>query len=159
MKKRLKIFAASLMVFFSVQSFAVDAVTAVAREAFEAGFSEMEKQIINRYFGGASQQKERETDQDSKKSRNKKSKKAKGSKKMPPGLAKRDRLPPGLEKQLKKNGQLPPGLAKRELPADLESRLPPPPAGTERVIVDNDILLVEAATGLVVDILSDVILN
>src|SRR5215470_14934501 len=29
---------------------------------------------------------------------------------LPPGLAKRDRLPPGLEKQLVRNGTLPPGL-------------------------------------------------
>ncbi|MBI3484974.1 MAG: hypothetical protein HY012_07470, partial [Acidobacteria bacterium] len=29
---------------------------------------------------------------------------------LPPGLAKRDRLPPGLEKQLRERGKLPPGL-------------------------------------------------
>ena len=29
---------------------------------------------------------------------------------LPPGLAKKDRLPPGLEKQLVRNGTLPPGL-------------------------------------------------
>src|SRR5215475_5454143 len=32
---------------------------------------------------------------------------------LPPGLAKKDRLPPGLERQLMRNGTLPPGLQKR----------------------------------------------
>ena len=46
---------------------------------------------------------------------------------LPPGLAKKDRLPPGLEKQLVRNGTLPPGLQKRlyPAPAELERCLPP----------------------------------
>src|SRR5579859_4162240 len=32
---------------------------------------------------------------------------------LPPGLAKKDRLPPGLERQLEQRGTLPPGLQKR----------------------------------------------
>jgi hypothetical protein len=35
---------------------------------------------------------------------------------LPPGLAKRDRLPPGLERQVERNGTLPPGLQKRVQP-------------------------------------------
>jgi hypothetical protein len=48
---------------------------------------------------------------------------------LPPGLAKKDRLPPGLEKQLVPRGSLPPGLQKRvePCPVELERRLPPPP--------------------------------
>jgi hypothetical protein len=72
---------------------------------------------------------------------------------LPPGLAKRDQLPPGLAKR----DQLPPGLAKRALPDDLSRRLGAPRAGTERVIVGNDVLLVQAATGLVLDILYNVV--
>lgn len=79
------------------------------------------------------------------------------SKKMPPGLAKRKSLPPGLQKQLERNGTLPPGLAKRELPSELEANLPPPAEGTERVIAGNDVVLVEQATGIILDILKDVI--
>src|SRR5229473_2627386 len=43
---------------------------------------------------------------------------------LPPGLAKRDQLPPGLEKQLVRCGTLPPGLQKRlqPCPEDLERR-------------------------------------
>ena len=76
---------------------------------------------------------------------------------LPPGLAKKRRLPPGLRKRLAKHGSLPPGLAKREIPADLDTRLPPPPPGTERVIVGGDVALVDIATNVVLDILYDVV--
>jgi len=76
-----------------------------------------------------------------------------GGKGLPPGLAKRDELPPGLAKR----DQLPPGLAKRALPGDLSHRLGLPRHGTERIIVGNDVLLVQAATGVVLDILYDVV--
>ncbi len=76
-------------------------------------------------------------------------------KKMPPGLAKKKHLPPGLQKQLAKNGKLPPGLEKRNLPSDLERRLSPIPAGYARVIIGNDIALISIATQVVVDIIYD----
>lgn len=66
-------------------------------------------------------------------------------------------LPPGLEKQLKRNGKLPPGLRGRDLPPGLKSRLPPPSRGTKRVILGNDVVLVEKATNVVLDILRDVV--
>lgn len=71
----------------------------------------------------------------------------------PPGLAKRDALPPGLEKQVQRNGKLPPGLQKRGLPEDLAGRLPRRGDAYERIIVDADVLLIQAATGIVLDIL------
>lgn len=94
----------------------------------------------------------------------KKDKKAKKDKKgkkkgLPPGLAKKKQLPPGLQRQYEKNGKLPPGLAKRDLPEELTSKLPPPPAGTQRVVVDNDVVLIEQATGKVLDILFDAVLG
>ncbi|MDF1527802.1 MAG: hypothetical protein P1R74_01620 [Sedimenticola sp.] len=111
-------------------------------------FSEIEKQAIEDYYHGrfgkptTKQQKS-----------GKKPKKQKG---MPPGLAKRDSLPPGLAKQLERNGHLPPGLEKRDLPEGLDRLLPPRGHGQERVVVDNDVLLIETATGLILDILRDV---
>ena len=79
---------------------------------------------------------------------------------MPPGLARKDKLPPGLAMQLQKNGTLPPGLANKNLPADLEKQLPPPPAGYERrVIEDAAIVLVEKATGKIADVMKDVVLG
>ena len=78
---------------------------------------------------------------------------------MPPGLAKRESLPPGLQKQLEKNGTLPPGLEKKlnPLPDDLDRRLPRLPDGVRRVVVDRDVLLVEDGTNRVKDILRNVL--
>lgn len=81
----------------------------------------------------------------------------KGKKGLPPGLAKRKSLPPGLQKQLERNGKLPPGLQTRQLPDELWSKLPPAQQGTERVIADNDVVLIHKATGVVLDILRDVV--
>ena len=66
---------------------------------------------------------------------------------LPPGLAKRERLPRGLERQLRRNGRLPPGLQKRlqPFPTELERRLPPVPAGYSRVFLGNRALLLNAA--------------
>ena len=64
---------------------------------------------------------------------------------LPPGLAKRDRLPPGLEKQLQRNGTLPPGLQKRvqPLPEACEVQLPRLPREWERVILGGRIILLD----------------
>ena len=78
-----------------------------------------------------------------------KGRKHKKDKGVPPGLAKRDSLPPGLAKR----DTLPPGLAKRELPGDLERRLSRLPSGYSRKSVGQDVVLIEEATGLVIDIL------
>src|SRR5258708_2169120 len=62
---------------------------------------------------------------------------------LPPGLAKRDRLPPGLERQLRVRGTLPPGLRKKMLPCpqELERQLPPPPPGSAHVVIGGSIVL------------------
>lgn len=78
---------------------------------------------------------------------------------LPPGLAKRDELPPGLQKHLEKNGTLPPGLQKRvqPLPSSLEIKLPKPREGTKRVVVGGNVVLVEERTSKILDIVRDVI--
>lgn len=70
---------------------------------------------------------------------------------LPPGLAKRDELPPGLEKQLQERGTLPPGLQKRiqPVPEDLEVRLAPPPEGCRHVIIGGHIVLLNVRTNYV----------
>ncbi len=110
-------------------------------------FTEVEKRIIKEFFGkdvgqqaGAKESKDKGKAQE-----------------MPPGLAKRDQLPPGLQRHLEKYGTLPPGLEKRRLPGGLESLLPRARPGIERVIVGDDVFLIQKATGLVLDILLDVI--
>ena len=68
-------------------------------------------------------------------------------------------LPPGIRKNLARGKPLPPGIAKQILPDELRHDLPPVRDGHERIIVDGKILLVEIATQVVRDVLSDVILN
>ena len=67
-----------------------------------------------------------------------------------------DDLPPGIRKKLARGKPLPPGIAKRYLPGELESRLPVH-AGTVRRVIGSDVVLVAAATGVILDILFDVI--
>lgn len=70
---------------------------------------------------------------------------------LPPGLAKRDHLPPGLERHLEKNGTLPPGLQKRVqlLPEACERQLPPLPGGWARVYISGRILLLDPGSRIV----------
>ncbi len=125
-----------------------DVAKAAIDKAIEGGFTELEKQIIDKYFKKAN------TETNTNETKNKKKNKKRG---LPPGLAKKEKLPPGLAKQLEKNGTLPPGLAKRDLPNDLKSELPKPVEGLERTIVDNAVVLVEKATGRIIDIMKDVV--
>ena len=149
MKTLLLLFALCTVSLYSLNSHAdADVAKAVIDKAIEGGFSELEKQIIDKYFKSAN----KETNDDEGKDRKKKK-----NKELPPGLAKKEKLPPGLAKQLERNGTLPPGLAKRNLPADLEAELPDPVEGLERTIVDNAVVLVEKATGRIVDIIKDVV--
>ncbi|MBE9554230.1 MAG: RcnB family protein [Proteobacteria bacterium] len=109
--------------------------------SLEVSFSLKEKQVISSFYGGGGG-----GDQGGQgKGKGKKKKKgAGGNQGIPPGLA-------------KKGGALPPGIAKRQLPNNLLSQLPPPPRGYERVIVDNDVLLVNIATQIVHDVLTGVL--
>lgn len=78
---------------------------------------------------------------------------------LPPGLAKREELPPGLQKYLQRNGTLPPGLQKRiqPLPKLLDGKLPKPPDGVRRVVVAGNVILLEERTSKILDIVTDVI--
>jgi hypothetical protein len=66
---------------------------------------------------------------------------------LPPGLAKRDRLPPGLERQLRRNGTLPPGLQRKAvgLPGVCSVGLPRLPAGWERMVLSDRVLILDSA--------------
>ena len=68
-------------------------------------------------------------------------------------------LPPGIAKNLARGKPLPPGIAMQQLPSELSAALPPAPRGYERVIVDGKVLLVEIATQVVHDVLSDAVLR
>jgi hypothetical protein len=77
---------------------------------------------------------------------------------LPPGLAKREALPPGLRKQLRERGELPPGLQKHlmPVPAPLAARLPPVPPYYERWFAGDDLVIVNTRTHRIAAIIRDV---
>lgn len=123
---------------------------AQTEKPMEKIFSDLERRVIREVLTAT-----RVTDVE----KGKGGKKTKGSKEAPSGLAQRDRLPSGLERQLQRNGRLPPGLEKKSFPAHLTSRLPAPLRGTERLIIGTDAVLIDAATKVVLDIIRDVVVN
>lgn len=78
---------------------------------------------------------------------------------LPPGLAKREKLPPGLERQLRKNGRLPPGLQKKvqPLPLELERQMRTLPTGWRRVVIAGNVIMMNEKTAAIYDIVRDVI--
>ncbi len=140
----------------------------VFQQVSENVFSSAESMRIRNYYAGCPLRDQDDIehkwkdDDDSAKKKHKhknknKGKRGKGKKKgLPPGLAKKDSLPPGLAKQLERNGTLPPGLAKRDLPYDLERQLPVLDDRYKRMIVDQDVVLVNKTTGVILDILRNV---
>ena len=137
----------------------LSALSADKDSTLSSVLSQLEKQVITDYYKGRYGPRDSDSDEEQEAPKAKKQKKHKSGKKkkgLPPGLAKREKLPPGLAKQLERNGRLPPGLEKRELPDSLENMLPETREGLERVLVDNDVVLIEKATGVIMDILKDV---
>lgn len=78
---------------------------------------------------------------------------------LPPGLAKRDKLPPGLAKQLRERGTLPPGLQKKiqPLPTALERELRVLPTGYRRAVIAGNVVLMNEKTSLIYDIIRNTI--
>ena len=138
--RRFSIIAAMAIV-IGTGSWVAASRTASAAE-IDVSFSLNEKQIISSFFadsdgGGAA------AGQGKGKGKGKKNKGV-SSQGMPPGLA-------------MKGGPMPPGIAKRQLPGNLVALLPPPPEGFERVIVDNDVLLIDIATQVIHVALTDIL--
>jgi hypothetical protein len=77
-----------------------------------------------------------------------------GTRGLPPGLAKKRNLPPGLQRQLHERGHLPPGLDKHWvlLPVALERDLPALPPHHVRRIVGNDLLVIDLRASLIVSV-------
>lgn len=103
-----------------------------APQSGRPAFSDRDRQLIGDYYAG------RQSD-------------------LPPGLAKKRHLPPGLQKHLERDGRLPPGLEKRSLPSDLDRRLSRLPGGYGRVIVGRDVLIINTSTDEILDILRDIV--
>src|SRR5262249_308899 len=73
---------------------------------------------------------------------------------LPPGLAKKDRLPPGLERQLVVRGTLPPALRGYMRPCPIEPvhYFPPAPPGYMQTVIGGHIALVHKSTFFVLDV-------
>jgi Ni/Co efflux regulator RcnB len=151
MSRLLAVLTATLLILLPSAGAVADRPVLLAQNntTTEKVFSAIERRIIREVLSAAGIEDEEDE-------KGKGGRKAKGSKGAPPGLAKRDRLPPGLERQLQRNGRLPPGLEKRQFPTELRIQLPAPRRGTERVIIGNDAVLIDTATNIVLDIVRDV---
>ena len=74
-------------------------------------------------------------------------------KSIPPGLAKKGWLPPGIYKQLVQGSYIPSDVVYYPLPYDLRSQLPYR-TGYEYYIADDKVLLVRIGTNLILDVLT-----
>ncbi|MHB1215432.1 MAG: hypothetical protein ACYCY9_10625 [Thiobacillus sp.] len=75
---------------------------------------------------------------------------------LPPGLAKRDRLPPGHAWRVRRNQPIPDDARWRYLPGELEQRLTRLPPGYVRVVVGTDVAIMNVRSRVVVDVLEDI---
>lgn len=161
---------AALLLIFALPAQAQDSALVLEEDLAGITFTEIEKRLIRNAYSVSSSEWDRESwrgdnggepdifermDEDGniiKNWKRKRAKKHKAGKGLPPGLAKRGKLPPGLVKFKK----LPPGLKKRTLPKDLKDVLPVRKK-TERVIVGDNVLLINKSNNLVLDILRGVV--
>jgi len=75
---------------------------------------------------------------------------------LPPGQAKRDRLPPGHAWRARHNQPINDDVRWRYLPTDLEQRLTRLPSEYVRVVVGTDVVIMNVRTRVVFDILEDI---
>lgn len=104
-----------------------EVVQGVTAGVLGAVLSDDERRIIHRYFG-----------------------------EHPDSVGKVKELPPGIRKKLARGGAMPPGIAKQALPDGLHRQLPPRD-GQHYEIIGTDVVLVETATRVIVDVLKDVL--
>jgi len=78
---------------------------------------------------------------------------------VPPGLAKKGGLPPGQAKKLYGKGEVLPRayIAPTYYVEPVRYRLPPPPYGDRWVLVDGNAYLVRTQTGLIMDVVADLL--
>jgi hypothetical protein len=125
------------------------AVQADSADVGDIFIGELEKRLIASYY--RRQLVVYQQSPEYQKGKGKKHHKHKG---LPPGLAKKGKLPPGIAKQLARNNHLPPGLEYRPLPHDLIVQMPPLRPGYMYRIVDDRVLLIKAASNLILDVLT-----
>ena len=78
---------------------------------------------------------------------------------LPPGLAKRRTLPPGLSQQLRERGTLPPGLRDyyTPVPADWNPRFPAIPTYYQRYFVGSHLIIIDTRDNTLVSLIRDLL--
>lgn len=78
---------------------------------------------------------------------------------LPPGLAKRRTLPPGLSQQLREKGTLPPGLRDyyTPVPADWNRRFPAIPGHYQRYFVGSHLIIIDSRDNTLVSLIRDLL--
>ncbi|MBU1223198.1 MAG: hypothetical protein KKA22_12400 [Gammaproteobacteria bacterium] len=74
---------------------------------------------------------------------------------LPPGLAKKGKIPPGHAFRMQRHQDLPPGVAWEYLPADVERRLNRLPDGYVRIVIGTDVAILHTRTRVVLDVIED----
>jgi Ni/Co efflux regulator RcnB len=100
----------------------------------DIAFSDHDRSIIREYYGSANKA---------------------NNKPLPPGLAKKGKVPPGHQKQFMRQAQLPQDLQYQRLPNDLEYRLSPLPEGYLRVMIDGSFVLFNEKTRVIFDVIQE----
>ncbi len=152
MRKIMFLLAGLCLIYTGPVVSAEDVTTAVVKAGVKGAFNELEKQMIKKYFSDNEYVHYVEDDNGSYSHKHK-------SKGKPKNKGKNKGLPPGIAKNLQRGKPLPPGIAKRNLPHGLDSSLPASHHGYERIIVGNDVVLVEIDTGKIADIITDAVLG
>ncbi|MSO34899.1 MAG: hypothetical protein EXQ50_08055 [Acidobacteria bacterium] len=78
---------------------------------------------------------------------------------LPPGLAKRRTLPPGLSRQLRERGTLPPGLRDyyTPVPAAWNPRFPAIPTYYQRYFVGSHLIVIDTRDNTLVSLIRDLL--
>lgn len=74
---------------------------------------------------------------------------------LPPGLAKKGKVPPGHAYKMRRQHGVPPDVRWQYLPADLDRRLSRLPEGYARIVVGADVAIMNTRTRIVVDLLEN----
>jgi len=75
---------------------------------------------------------------------------------LPPGLAKKGKVPPGHAYRFRVNQPLPPDAAWHYLPQNVERRLSRLPEGYVRITFGGDVAIMNVRTRIIVDLIEDV---
>jgi hypothetical protein len=75
---------------------------------------------------------------------------------LPPGLAKQGKIPPGHAYKMRRHQGLPPDVRWDYLPADVERRLSRLPDGYVRIVIGGDVAILHTRTRVVVDLFENI---